>query len=340
MDSERRPRAASSGPRPAAGPDDLAVGRRLLLAEAAGLAAVAHAIDGAFVRALDAMQEARGRVVVSGMGKSGHIARKIAATLASTGTPAQYINAAEASHGDLGMITVGDVVLVLSYSGETAELSDLVAYTRLRGVKLIAMSGKAQSTLAKAADIALILPPISEACPLSLAPTTSTTAMLALGDALAIALLERRGFSAEEFGMLHPGGQLGRRFIKVTDIMHGGSAVPLVAADTGMSDALLVMTEKAFGCVGITDGAGRLIGVITDGDLRRHMEPTLLQRCVRDVMTPSPKTVDPDLLAAAALRMMNEGKITALFVVEGHVPIGIVKIHDLLRAGLVDEPRR
>lgn len=322
------------GQKPATRPADLDIGRRLLMAEAAGLSAVASAIDDTFVRVLDAMQKATGRVVVSGMGKSGHIARKIAATLASTGTPAQYINAAEASHGDLGMIAIGDVVLVLSYSGETAELSDLVAYTRLRGVPLIAMSGKARSTLAKAADIALILPPINEACPLSLAPTTSTTAMLALGDALAIALLERRGFSAEEFSLLHPGGQLGRRFIKVTDIMHTDDSVPLVAADTGMSEALLVMTEKTFGCVGITDDAGRLIGVITDGDLRRHMDPALLQRSVREVMTSSPKTVAPDLLAAVALRMMNERKITALFVVEDRVPIGIVKIHDLLRAGL------
>ena len=334
MDSERRPRAVTAGPKSATRPDDLAVGRRLLRAEAAALAAVADAIDDSFVRAVAAMQKASGRVVVSGMGKSGHIARKIAATLASTGTPAQYVNAAEASHGDLGMITVGDVVLVLSYSGETAELSDLVAHTRLRGIQLIAMSGKADSTLAKAADVALVLPAINEACPLNLAPTTSTTAMLALGDALAIALLERRGFSAEEFSALHPGGQLGRRFIKVTDIMHAGDAVPLVAADAGMSEALLVMTEKTFGCVGITDKSGRLIGVITDGDLRRHMEPGLLQRSAREVMTPSPKAVDPDLLAAAALRMMNERKITALFVVDDRVPVGIVKIHDLLRAGL------
>ena len=324
----------TAGPKSATRPDDLAVGRRLLRAEAAGLVAVADAIDDSFVRAIDTMQKASGRVVVSGMGKSGHIARKIAATLASTGTPAQYVNAAEASHGDLGMITVGDVVLVLSYSGETAELSDLVAHTRLRGIHLIAMSGKADSTLAKAADVALVLPAINEACPLNLAPTTSTTAMLALGDALAIALLERRGFSAEEFSALHPGGQLGRRFIKVTDIMHSGDAVPLVAADAGMSEALLVMTEKTFGCVGITDKSGRLIGVITDGDLRRHMEPGLLQRSAREVMTPSPKAVDPDLLAATALRMMNERKITALFVVDDRVPVGIVKIHDLLRAGL------
>jgi arabinose-5-phosphate isomerase len=333
MDSERRPRAVTPGPKTAP-PDDLAVGRRALLDEAAGLAAVADAINGSFVRAVEAMEKAGGRVVVSGMGKSGHIARKIAATLASTGTPAQYVNAAEASHGDLGMITGSDVVLVLSYSGETAELSDLVAHTRLRGVPLIAMSGKAGSTLAKAADIALVLPAIKEACPLNLAPTTSTTAMLALGDALAIALMERRGISAEQFSALHPGGQLGRRFIKVTDIMHAGDAVPLVAADTGMSEALLVMTEKTFGCVGITDQRGRLIGVITDGDLRRHMEPGLLQRAARDVMTPAPKSVAPDMLAAAALRMMNERKITALFVVEDSVPVGIVKIHDLLRAGL------
>lgn len=334
MDSERRPRAVTAAKDTPRTADDLAVGRAVLRTEGAALAAVADSIDESFVRAVETMMRATGRLVVSGMGKSGHIARKIAATLASTGTPAQYVNAAEASHGDLGMITTADVVLVLSYSGETAELSDLVAYTRLRAIPLIAIAGRSDSTLTKAADVSLVLPAITEACPHNLAPTSSTTAMLALGDALAIALLERRGFSAEDFSMLHPGGQLGRRFIKVTDIMHRGEAMPLVDRETRMSDALLEMTAKTFGCVGIVDGRGRLSGIITDGDLRRHMEPGLLERMVSEVMTIAPKTVDPDVLAAAALRMMNERKITALFVVEDGVPIGMVKIHDLLRAGL------
>jgi len=314
---------------------DIDVARRVLASEAAGLAALAEVLDDTFVRAVDLMAAAKGRVVVSGMGKSGNIARKIAATLASTGTPAQYVNAAEASHGDLGMITLQDVVLTLSYSGETAELSDLVAFTRLMKIPLIAMSGRAGSSLDKAGDVSLVLPGMSEACPHNLAPTTSTTAMMALGDALAVALLERKGFSAEDFNALHPGGQLGRRFIKLSDIMHRGDEIPLAQHSTPMSEALLTMTAKSLGCVGVLGADESLVGIITDGDLRRHMERGLLERRAADIMTESPLTVSPDMLAAAALGLMNDRKITAVFVVTTNKPVGIVHIHDLLRAGIV-----
>ena len=314
---------------------DLEVARRVLADEASGLAALSDVLDESFVRAVDIMEAAEGRVVVSGMGKSGHIAQKIVATLASTGTPAQYVNAAEASHGDLGMITLQDVVLTLSYSGETAELSDLVAFTRLKKIPLIALSGRAGSSLDKAGDVSLVLPAMTEACPHNLAPTTSTTAMLALGDALAVTLLERKGFSAENFNALHPGGQLGRRFIKLSDIMHRRDALPLARHDTLMSEALLTMTSKSLGCVGVLDDGGDLVGIITDGDLRRHMESSLLQCRADEIMTKSPLTVTPDMLAAAVLGLMNERKITALFAVEENKPVGIVHIHDLLRAGIV-----
>ena len=316
-------------------PSDIDVARRVLASEAGGLAALSEVLDGSFVKAVDLMEAAQGRVVVSGMGKSGNVAQKIAATLASTGTPAQFVNAAEASHGDLGMVTRQDVVLTLSYSGETAELSDLVAFTRLMKIPLIAMSGRAGSSLDKAADVSLILPDITEACPHNLAPTTSTTAMMALGDALAVALLERKGFSPENFNALHPGGQLGRRFIKLSDIMHRGDAVPLVHFDTLMSEALLTMTAKSLGCVGVVGDDDTLVGIITDGDLRRHMESGLFERRAGDIMTKSPLTASPDMLAAAALGLMNDRKITAIFAVEANRPVGIVHIHDLVRAGIV-----
>ena len=314
---------------------DIDVAQRVLRDEAAGLIMIADSLDENFVRAIDIMAQADGRVVVSGMGKSGHIANKIAATLASTGTPAQYVNAAEASHGDLGMITRRDVVLALSNSGETVELSDLVAHTKLNSIPLIALTGRRGSSLDQAGDVSLVLPDISEACPLNLAPTTSTTGMVALGDALAVALLERQNFSPDDFNALHPGGQLGRRFIKVADIMHVGGALPLAFGDTRMAEALLIMTAKSFGCVGIVGTDGRLLGIVTDGDLRRHMENNLLECRAADVMTGAPKTMTADSLAAAALRLMNEQKITSLFVVEDGRPTGILHIHDLLRAGIV-----
>lgn len=314
--------------------DDLAVARRVLELEGKGLALLATRLDGRFVAALDVLGRTLGRVVVTGMGKSGHIARKIAATLGSTGTPAQFVHPGEASHGDLGNITRDDAVLALSNSGETPELADLVAYTRLRKIPLVGITGRAGSSLDRAADVSLVLPEASEACPMDLAPTTSSTVMLALGDAIAVALLERRGFSKEDFHQLHPGGQLGRRFIKVADIMHAGDAVPLARDSTRMSDALLVMTAKSFGCIGIVDGESRLVGIITDGDLRRNMGADLLAKEASAVMTRQPRTVAPDLLAAQALAVMNERAITSLFVVEADRPVGILHIHDCLRAGI------
>jgi arabinose-5-phosphate isomerase len=269
------------------------------------------------------------------MGKSGHIARKIAATMASTGTPSQFVHPAEASHGDLGMITGGDAVICLSNSGETPELNDLVAHAKRFEIPLIAIVGRANSTLAQAADIALVLPNAPEACTLGLAPTTSTTMMLALGDALAVALLERKGFTADDFQVLHPGGKLGKALIKVSDIMHTGEEVPLVPLGTGMRDAILVMTAKTFGCVGIADRAGKLTGVITDGDLRRHIDGDLFAQTVDQVMTRAPKTIRPNALAAEALGRMKASKVTALFVVAEGRPLGILRIHDILRAGVV-----
>ncbi len=316
--------------------DDIGVGRRVLRIEAAGLEALADVLDESFVGALEILAgvEDHGRVIVTGMGKSGHIARKIASTLASTGTPALYVHPAEASHGDLGMVTRADAVLALSNSGETPELSDIVAYCKRHRIPLVAMTGRRASALDRAADASLIIPDSAEACPMNLAPTTSTTVMIALGDALAVALLERVGFTSEDFQQRHPGGQLGRRFIKVSDIMHAGTDAPLVSAETLMAETLIEMTRKSFGCVGLTDDGGRLIGVITDGDLRRNMDGELVRRSARDVMTPDPRTIEPDILAAEALGIMNERAITSLFVVANGQPVGIVHIHDCLRAGL------
>jgi len=316
---------------------DLAAGRAVLATEAAGLRALADSLDGDFGRAVALLAAARGRLVVSGMGKSGHIARKVAATLASTGTPALFVHPAEASHGDLGMVVPGDALLLLSNSGETAELADLIDHARRFGLPLVAITASARSTLAAAADVVLVLPDASEACPLGLAPTTSTTMQLALGDALAVALLTRRGFGQADFRQFHPGGRLGTRLKRVRDLMHAGEAMPLATPDTAMDAALLVMTEKRFGCLGIVRGDGRLIGMVTDGDLRRAMGPDLLRRRVGEIMTPAPRTIGPEALAAEALRLMNDGTrpITSLFVVDaGRVPLGILHIHDLLRAGV------
>jgi arabinose-5-phosphate isomerase len=316
--------------------DDLAAATRVLRLEAEGILALARGLDGKLVRALDILGSVRGRVVVSGMGKSGHVAHKIAATLASTGTPALFVHPAEASHGDLGMITPGDAVLALSNSGSTPELADIIAHTRRFRIPLVAITAGAGSALADAADLALILPQADEACPMGLAPTTSTTMALALGDALAIALLERRGFSTADFKLLHPGGQLGRRLLKVSEIMHGGERLPLVQPTTPMSETILVMSTKSFGCAGVVDSAGKLIGIVTDGDLRRHMAPDLLAQTAEAVMTPGPKTIRPQALAAEALALMNmsERPFTALFVVEEGRPVGIVHMHDCLRAGV------
>jgi arabinose-5-phosphate isomerase len=319
----------------AATADDVANGRRVIAAEAAALQLLAAALDQSFPRAVEVLAGVTGRVVVTGMGKSGHVGRKIAATLASTGTPAMFVHPGEASHGDLGMITQSDAVLALSNSGETAELGDLTLFTRRFAIPLVAIVGRAGSTLAAAADVTLLLPEAGEACPMGLAPTTSTTCMLALGDALAVALLERRGFSASDFAVFHPGGKLGNQLKRVDQLMRKGDELPLVAPDTRMAEAVLIMSRKTLGCVGVI-ADGRLIGIITDGDLRRHMDdPELLRRAAREVMTPGPRTIEPRALAVEALNEMNGRAITVLFVVdEQERPIGAIHLHDCLRAGI------
>lgn len=319
---------------------DIANARRVLTLEAEALQALAAAINGTFAGAIERLAHTTGRVVVTGMGKSGYVARKIAATLASTGTPAQFVHPGEASHGDLGMITPADAVLALSNSGETSELSDLVAYSRRHAIPLIAITSVDGSTLARAADIALILPAVPEACPMGLAPTTSSTMMLALGDAIAIALLQRRGFTADDFRTFHPGGKLGRILVRVETIMHGPPALPLVQEHRPMSDAILEMSRKGFGCVGVVDARGRLIGIITDGDLRRHMGDRLLAQSAGTVMTRMPKVIRSPSLAVEALALMNARHITSLFVVAGDAdlpaePVGILHVHDCLRAGIM-----
>jgi arabinose-5-phosphate isomerase len=310
---------------------------RTLEAEGSGVDALAAALrDGlgtSFAAAIDIIRAAEGRVIVSGIGKSGHIARKIASTFASTGTPAFFVHPGEASHGDLGMIGNDDVILALSWSGETAELKNITDYSRRYNIKLIAMTAIPDSALAKVADVVLALPQAREACPHNLAPTTSSLMQLALGDALAIALLESHGFTAVDFGLLHPGGKLGTLLKTVGDIMHTGVAMPLSPLGTRMSEAILEMTAKGFGCVGVTDPGGLLVGIITDGDLRRHMHDKLLDASVDEVMTRAPKTVRRDQLLSETLDMLNTMKVTALFAIEGGKPVGIIHVHDLLRAG-------
>ena len=295
--------------------------------QAAGLAA-------AFADAVELIRSRSGRVIVSGMGKSGHVARKIAATLASTGTPAYFVHPGEASHGDLGMIKPSDALLLLSWSGETAELADIITYSRRHRIALVAITAGAASTLATKADVALALPRAEEACPNGLAPTTSTTMQLAIGDALAVALLEARGFTAADFRGFHPGGKLGARLTFVRDIMHTGEHLPLVASGSGMGEAIVEISAKGFGCVGVLDGEGRLAGIITDGDLRRHMRPDLMAQTVDNVMTQGAKTIDAGAIAAEALDILNNLKISTLFVLdEAGRPAGVLHLHDLLRLG-------
>jgi arabinose-5-phosphate isomerase len=313
---------------------DLAAAKRVVELEIAGLSALVKSMGDNVVKAIDIISRVKGRVVVSGMGKSGHIARKIAATLASTGTPAIFVHPAEASHGDLGMITPEDAVFALSNSGETTELADLVDYCKRFEIPLISITGRQESSLNDASDAAMVIPSAAEACPMGLAPTTSTTVMLALGDAIAVALLEKRGFSRDDFHTFHPGGKLGRRLLKVRDIMHGGAELPLVTPTSPMSEALILMTEKGLGCVGIADDDGQLAGIITDGDLRRKMSPALTTMTVTEVMTVGAKTLHPDNLASEALHILNEFKITNAFVVEDGRPVGVLHIHDCLRAGV------
>lgn len=311
---------------------------RTLDVESSGIIAVAAALQAdlgvAFARTADLIGNAKGRLIVTGLGKSGHIGRKIAATFASTGTPAFFVHAAEAGHGDLGMITADDVIMAMSWSGEQPEMKNLITYAKRFRIPLIAMTADPESTLSKAADIALTLPKAREACPHNLAPTTSSLMLLALGDALAIALLEGRGFTSVDFSVLHPGGKLGAMLKYTRDLMHSGDTVPLKPLGTRMSDALVEMTSKGFGCVGIIDTRGVIVGIVTDGDLRRHMRPDLMTALVDDVMTKNPKTITGDLLASKALEILNSSKITALIVTNANKPVGIVHLHDILRAGV------
>jgi arabinose-5-phosphate isomerase len=311
---------------------------RTLELEGDGISALRAALEGdlaaPFAAAVKLIKAARGRVIVSGIGKSGHVGQKIAATLASTGTPAFFVHPSEASHGDLGMIARDDVILALSWSGETVELTNIITYSRRFAVPLISLTSRQGSALGQQSDIVLCLPQAKEACPHGLAPTTSTTMTLALGDCLAIALLEAKGFTAHDFKTFHPGGSLGANLKYVADVMHKADRLPLAQKKEPMSDAIVTMTAKAMGCLGIIDKKGRLVGIITDGDLRRHMGSDLLSAKAGDIMTPGPKTVEPTMLASAALELINASRITTLFVVQDEKPIGLVHVHDLLRAGV------
>jgi arabinose-5-phosphate isomerase len=318
-------------------PGDLAAARRVLTSAGEALIALADTLDGDFTRAVGVMLAAKGRIIVSGLGKSGHVARKIAATLSSTGTPAYFVHPAEASHGDMGAITRQDVLLLLSWGGETAELSDLITYAKRHRIPIVGIGANPDSTLIKAADVSLLLPRAPEACPMGLAPTTSTTMMLSLGDALAVALMERKGFSPDQYRDFHPGGSLGRALIRVSDLMHSGAEIPLTREDASMRDVLLVMASGRLGCVGIVDGAGALLGIVTDGDIRRHaLNDGIENRKAAEVMTTGPKIARPDQLAAEALALMTENKITQLFVLadDSSAPLGVIHIHDCLRAGI------
>lgn len=314
--------------------DFLTTGRRVIRREAGALQALADGLDGGFSRALHLLMAAKGRVIVSGMGKSGHIARKIAATFASTGTPAHFVHPAEASHGDLGMVAEGDVLIVLSNSGETPELADLLAHAKRFGIPLIGITSRDGSTVMRQATVGILLPEVPEACETGIVPTTSTTMTLALGDALAIALMEHRAFTPEHFRMFHPGGKLGARLLKVSDLMHKDP--PLVGADLPMVEALLEITRSGFGVVGVTDPQGDLTGIITDGDLRRHLDG-LMTHTAGEVMTANPRTIGPEALAGEALALMNDRKITCLLVTapDSRRAIGILHVHDCLRAGVV-----
>lgn len=310
------------------------VGQRVLRTEAEALIAMAEGLGEPFARAVETLAGLSGRVICTGVGKSGHVARKIAATLASTGRPAMFVHATEASHGDLGMIGPDDAVLALSKSGETRELADVIAYAKRFGAPLIGMTARADSALGRQSDILLLLPDAPEATGQVDAPTTSTTLQIALGDALAVALLERAGFTAQDFRVFHPGGKLGAMLRTVADLMHGVEELPVVDEGAPMRDALLMMSEKRFGSVAVVDADGVLVGMITDGDLRRHMDG-LMSHSAGEVMTRGPRTVQGQTLAAEALKLMNDSRITVLFVVDAGKPVGILHVHDLLRAGVI-----
>ncbi|MBT4888635.1 MAG: KpsF/GutQ family sugar-phosphate isomerase [Rhodospirillales bacterium] len=316
------------------GRQDIDSARRVLGNEASALLALANTLDDKFIKALDVLSAVTGRVVVTGMGKSGHIGAKIAASLASTGTPAMFVHPAEASHGDLGMITKQDAIFALSNSGETSELADLVVYAKRFNIPLVGVTGKADSALARESTVALVYPIVAEACPMGLAPTTSTTMMLGLGDAIAVALLERKGFSPDDFQVFHPGGKLGHQLLKVGELMHSGKSLPLVNEQTSLAEMIMVMTEKSFGCAGVLNDDGKLLGIFTDGDLRRAFAKPDLETPAVELMTLAPKMISPMMLASEAILIMNENAITTLFVVEDEKPVGIVHLHDCLRAGV------
>ena len=297
--------------------------------------AVAGPIGPAFARAVEIAAAARGRIIVTGMGKSGHVGRKIAATFASTGTPSHYVHPGEASHGDLGMIQPDDVIVALSWSGETRELADIISYAKRFRVGLIAITSDPDSALGRQATICLTLPKAPEACPNGLAPTTSTTMQLALGDALAVALLESRGFSPQDYHVFHPGGRLGANLKQISSVMHRGDSLPVVSRGTTMADAIVVQSQKGFGVVVVVDAAGDLAGIVTDGDIRRHMGPDLLAKRVDEVMTQGATTVKPDMLLAEALEILESRNISALVVLDGTKPVGLVRVLDLLRVGVV-----
>ncbi|MEM8936480.1 MAG: KpsF/GutQ family sugar-phosphate isomerase [Pseudomonadota bacterium] len=315
--------------------DPLVTARDVIALEAAGLEALRNALGPSFSQALDLLQTSEGRVIVTGVGKSGLVARKIAATFSSTGTPALFIHAADASHGDLGAIAATDIILALSKSGETGELGDLLAYAARFSIPLIAISGNSDSTLARSAQVAIGLPPAKEACDETHAPTTSTTMMMALGDALAVALLRARGFTSDDFKGFHPGGNLGAALRRASDLMHGPDRLPLATLSTKMPKAIETMTSAGFGCVGVTDASGTLAGIITDGDLRRHYDVDLTQKTAGDIMTTNPRVTSSSALAGDVLAIMSREKITALFVVEDARPIGIVHVHDCLSIGVL-----
>lgn len=330
--------SAKDQPAKTSTPLAIASALRTLEAESSGLTALAASLQNGlgepFQEAVRVLAGAEGRVIISGIGKSGHIGRKIAATFASTGTPAFFMHPSEAAHGDLGMVTPKDVLLAISWSGETIELKTVVTYSRRFGVPLISITSRAASALGQASDIVIELPRASEACPHGLAPTTSTTMQLVIGDCLAVALLEARGFTATDFKVFHPGGSLGAQLKFVTDLMHKDDRLPLARVDEPMSGALVTMTQKALGCLGIVDGDGKLVGIITDGDLRRHMGPNLLTATAGQIMTSNPKTIKATALASSALDILNKSRITTLFVVDAGRPIGLVHVHDLLRASV------
>jgi arabinose-5-phosphate isomerase len=313
---------------------DLEHAKQVLLIEAAGLTKLSQSLNETLTNALNIIQNIEGRVIVTGMGKSGHVAKKIAATLASTGKPAFFIHPGEASHGDIGMISADDVVLALSNSGETPELNDIISYTRRFNIPLISMTSQLTSSLAVESDVSLILPPAEEACFIGLAPTTSTTMMMAYGDVIAVVLMQRQGFSAEDFKLRHPGGRLGQSLLKVSDIMHVEDALPIARESDLMTKVLHEMTVKNLGCIGIIDNSNNLKGIVTDGDLRRHMGKGILNLTAAEVMNPNVKTIRPTALASEALQIMNNSNITGLFVSDKQKIVGLLHVHDCLRAGI------